>query len=121
MPETPTQPVAVEAPDLEWVASAIAGLEEKVLWADPDTGASVTLLKFAAGSGIDRAHTHPSNQFMYCLSGEYLDSGSDIVSRPGTFYWNPKNVVHGPTRALEETVLLEILRRPPLRLTTPER
>lgn len=100
--------VAIDPDALEWSSSAVPGLEEKVLWEDPETGASITLLKFAPGAGISRAHSHPSNQFMYCLSGQYVDEGSGIVSRPGTFYWNPKGVVHGPTRALEECVLLEI-------------
>ena len=106
---TPEQlPTALHADDLDWAPAAMEGLEEKVLWADPDTGASVTLLRWAPGAGVPQAHTHPSNQFMYCLSGSYVDNGSGIVSQPGTFYWNPKNVLHGPTRALEECVLLEI-------------
>ena len=104
----PTSPVAIDTAAIPWERTSIPGLEEKVLWAHPDTGASVTLLKFDAGSGITRAHSHPSNQFMYCLSGSYLDSGSGIVSTPGTFYWNPKEVEHGPTEALQECVLIEI-------------
>jgi quercetin dioxygenase-like cupin family protein len=103
-----SRPVAVEPDDVPWASTSIDGLEEKVLWSDPDTGASVTLLRWAKGAGIERAHSHPSNQFFYCLSGEYLDAGSGIVSRPGSFYWNPKGVVHGPTEAIEECVLLEI-------------
>ena len=37
-----------------------------------------------------------------------MGSGYHVTSGPAAIYWNPKNVVHGPTRALEECVLLEI-------------
>ena len=100
-------PVVVDTEALEWSSTRIPGIEEKVLWQD-ESGASVALLKFAPEAGIDHTHSHPSNQFMFCLSGSYEDTGASIVFRPGTFYWNKKNVPHGPTRAVEECVMLEI-------------
>jgi 2,4'-dihydroxyacetophenone dioxygenase len=31
-----------------------------------------------------------------------------VTLTPGSFYWNPKGNVHGPTLAHEETIVLEI-------------
>jgi hypothetical protein len=45
---------------------------------------------------------------MYCIDGEYLDEGSGARLQRGDFLCNPKDVLHGPTRAVVETLLLEI-------------
>jgi hypothetical protein len=45
---------------------------------------------------------------MFCLSGSYQYIPTGITLTPGSFYWNPKGSMHGPTRALEESVMLEI-------------
>ena len=51
---------------------------------------------------------HASNQFMFCLSGKYEYTRTGVVLTPGSFYWNPKGNVHGPTLAHEETIVLEV-------------
>jgi len=94
--------------DLEWIDKTLAGLSHKTLWRDDDTGASITLVKFLAGSGIPGRHSHASNQFMFCVSGKYTYVPTGLTLLPGSFYWNPKGSLHGPTLAEEETVLLEI-------------
>ena len=53
-------------------------------------------------------HTHASNQFMYCLEGDYEYTDSGLRLRPGSFYMNPKDHPHGPTLAHERSVLIEI-------------
>ncbi|MBT9502666.1 MAG: cupin domain-containing protein [Burkholderiaceae bacterium] len=85
------------------------GLRVYYLYQNADTGASIALLDFPAGAGIPVRHTHASNQFMYCLEGryEYLEPHS-LLLEPGHFYMNPKGHPHGPTRALERALLLEI-------------
>lgn len=100
--------VLVQTQDVEWVDKTLAGLSHKMLWRDEDSGASIALVRFAKGSGIPSAHAHASNQFMYCLSGRYMYTTSGLVLTPGSFYWNPKGSVHGPTVAEEESVLLEV-------------
>lgn len=45
---------------------------------------------------------------MYSLSGRYAYTSSGLELRPGDFYWNPMGNHHGPTEALEDSVLLEI-------------
>ena len=60
------------------------------------------------GFGIPEPHLHASNQFMFCLSGRYEYTATGRVLTGGSFYWNPKGNVHGPTMAHEETVFIEI-------------
>jgi len=98
----------VHSADMPWRDKSIPGLSEKMLWRDEQTGASIALIQFKKGVGIPEKHLHASNQFMYCLSGAYSYTDSGILLKPGSFYWNPKGNVHGPTTALSETVFLEI-------------
>jgi len=100
--------VLIQTQNEEWVDKSLAGLSHKMLWRNEETGASIALVKFEQGAGIPDSHAHASNQFMYCLSGRYryLPTGTTLI--PGSFYWNPKGSVHGPTTAEETTVLLEI-------------
>lgn len=100
--------ILVQTQDLDWVDKTLAGLSHKPLWRDEDTGASIALVRFAAGSGIPSRHAHASNQFMFCLSGRYTYVPTGITLTAGSFYWNPKGSVHGPTYAEEESVLLEV-------------
>ncbi len=100
--------VLLHTDDLEWVEKSLAGLSQKMLWRDEETGASIALVRFERGSGIPTPHVHASNQFMYCLAGryEYTETGNTLL--PGSFYWNPKGSTHGPTYAHETSILLEI-------------
>ena len=92
----------------KWIDFADYGLRQYFLWKNPATGASIALLEFAKGGRIPVKHTHASNQFMYCLEGdyEYVDVGLRLT--PGSFYMNPKDHPHGPTIAHERSMLIEI-------------
>ena len=100
--------IMVQTDDLSWVDKTLAGLSHKMLWRNDESGASIALVRFEKGAGIPSAHAHASNQFMFCLSGRYTYEPTGITLTPGSFYWNPKGSVHGPTRAEEESVLLEV-------------
>lgn len=100
--------ILVQTSSLEWVEKTLAGLTHKALWRNEDTGASISLIKFDAGSGIPSRHSHASNQFMFCLKGRYTYIPTGIVLTEGSFYWNPKGSLHGPTTAEEESILLEV-------------
>lgn len=100
--------VLIQTADLEWVDKSLAGLSHKALWRNEENGASIALVKFEQGSGIPDSHAHASNQFMYCLSGRYRYIPTGTTLTPGSFYWNPKGSVHGPTIAEETTVLVEV-------------
>jgi hypothetical protein len=45
---------------------------------------------------------------MFCLKGRYEYTKTGVTLTAGSFYWNPKGNVHGPTLAHEETIVLEI-------------
>ena len=91
-----------------WITFPDLALRQYFFWIHPETGASIALIEFAQGSGIPVKHTHASNQFMYCIEGEYEYTDSKIVLRPGDFYMNPKDNPHGPTIAHKKSVLLEL-------------
>lgn len=100
--------VLLDTDAIPWREKSLKGLYEKMLWRDEDTGASIALIRFDEGAGIPDAHSHASNQFMYVLSGHYEYTRTGVELRAGSFYWNPKGHVHGPTVAHEETIFLEV-------------
>ena len=83
------------------------GLRQYFLFKNEETGASIAILDFPKGVGIPEKHSHASNQSMICMEGEYHYTDSEIVLTPGSFYSNPKDHPHGPTMAVERSVLIE--------------
>jgi 2,4'-dihydroxyacetophenone dioxygenase len=100
--------ILLQVQDLAWLEKTLAGLSHKPLWRNDETGASISLVRFLKGSGIPSQHSHASNQFMFCLSGRYTYVPTGLTLTEGSFYWNPKGSLHGPTHAEQDTVLLEI-------------
>lgn len=98
----------IQSGDMAWRAKSLAGVHEKMLWRDEETGASIALIKFEKGASIPVPHSHASNQFMFCLSGHYEYTTTGVTLKAGSFYCNNKGNVHGPTLAHEETVVVEI-------------
>lgn len=92
----------------KWMLFEKTGLRQYMLWVNPETGASIALLDFPEGSGVPERHRHASNQFMYCLEGEYAYTGSNLTLKPGDFYMNALGSYHGPTKAVKRSLLLEI-------------
>ena len=45
---------------------------------------------------------------MYCISGEYEYTDSDLLLKAGSYYANPKDHPHGPTVAKKRSILIEI-------------
>jgi anti-sigma factor ChrR (cupin superfamily) len=91
-----------------WLDFPEYGFRQYFLWKHPDTGASIALLEYQKGGRIPVKHTHASNQFMYCLEGDYEYTDTGLRLKPGAFYMNPKDHPHGPTVAHERSVLIEI-------------
>jgi 2,4'-dihydroxyacetophenone dioxygenase len=92
----------------QWIDFPEYGFRQYFLWKNTETGASIALLEYQKGGRIPVKHSHASNQFMYCLEGnyEYTDVGLRLTA--GSFYMNPKDHPHGPTIAHEKSVLIEI-------------
>ena len=104
--------ILIQSREVPWREKSLKGVHEKMLWRDDATGASIALINFDKGAGIPKPHSHASNQFMFCLEGnyDYTCTTGDLLT-PGSFYWNPKGNVHGPTDADEDTVVIEDVRR----------
>jgi quercetin dioxygenase-like cupin family protein len=100
--------ILLQTDELDWADKTLAGLSHKALWRNEETEASISLVRFRKGAGIPLRHSHASNQFMFCLSGRYTYLPTGLTLTPGSFYWNPKGSLHGPTLAEEKSVLLEI-------------
>lgn len=92
----------------KWLDFPEYGFRQYFLWKNPDTGASIALLDYQKGGRIPVKHSHASNQFMYCLEGDYEYTDSKLRLTPGSFYMNPKDHPHGPTIAHERSLLIEI-------------
>lgn len=91
-----------------WLDFPDYGFKQYFLWKNPETKASIAILEFRKGGRIPTKHTHASNQFMYCISGDYEYTDSGMRLRAGSFYMNPKDHPHGPTVAHETSVLIEV-------------
>lgn len=100
--------VLLDTDGIPWREKSLKGLHEKMLWRDQDSEASIALIRFEKGVGIPAPHSHASNQFMFLLKGRYEYTATGVTLTPGSFYWNPKGHVHGPTIAHEESIFLEI-------------
>lgn len=98
----------IQSETVPWREKSLKGISEKMLWRDDQTGASIALIKFAAGAGIPQPHYHAANQFMFCLKGKYEYTATGVTLTAGSFYCNPKGNVHGPAIAHDETVVIEI-------------
>ena len=94
--------------DENWLDFPDYGFKQYFFWKNEETSATVALLDFEEGGGVPMKHTHASNQFMYCLDGEYAYTDSDLVLTKGSFYMNPKDHPHGPTVARKRSLLIEL-------------
>lgn len=106
-----TLEVLIRKEDLDpakWLDFPDYGFKQYFLWKNVETGASIALLEYQKGGRIPIKHAHASNQFMYCLEGNYEYTDSGLRLTPGSFYMNPKDHPHGPTIAHERSVLIEI-------------
>ena len=92
----------------QWIDFPDYGFRQYFLWKNAETGASIAILEYEKGGRIPVKHTHASNQFMYCLEGDYEYTDVGLRLKPGSFYMNPKGNAHGPTLAHERSVLIEI-------------
>ena len=111
VPDIKTLELLIRTQELDpaqWINFSDYGFRQYFLWKNPDTGASIALLEYEKGGRIPVKHSHASNQFMYCLEGDYEYIDSSLRLTPGSFYMNPKDHPHGPTVAHERSRLIEI-------------
>jgi quercetin dioxygenase-like cupin family protein len=98
--------IVIDPGKSEWEEISLSGMKIKYLYKNEETGASIALVDFKKGFGMPEPHVHASNQFMYVLKGKFSYPGIEV--NEGMLYINPKDNTHGPSKALEDTLVLEI-------------
>ena len=97
-------PYIALAEDKPWQPGPYEGVELKILHKNEATGGVVVLRKFHAGVTVP-AHTHPeANEWAWILVGGWEEG--DAIYTPGTLFFAPKGVQHGPHIAKTEVISL---------------
>lgn len=103
-------PHVTQARDLPWQPGPYPGVELCLLHRNEATGGVTVLRKFQAGVTVP-AHVHPlASETAYVLSGEWEEDG--VVHGPGTCFFAPRGVRHGPHIARTEVVSLTVFDGP---------
>lgn len=103
-------PYVALAADKTWQPGPYPGVELMILHRHDATGGVTVLRRFKAGTVVP-AHAHPlSNEFAYVLSGDWEES--EVIYKPGTFFFAPKGERHGPHVAKTEVVSLTMFDGP---------
>ena len=94
LPFTPPAELAsrfVDVESLPWEKTAYAGIEQKTLLVDKQTGLITALMRMAPGTRLPE-HEHVKIEQTYVLEGE-LHCGEGIC-RAGQFVWRPAGSRH---------------------------
>lgn len=100
--------VVVNPSDMEWTERLPEQIGRpfhvKTLLNEPETGMSVTLLRYPAGL-INPHHRHPCGHGMYVLEGKLVTHRGEFG--PGTFVWFPEGeaMEHGSSPDGDMTAL----------------
>jgi hypothetical protein len=100
----PWQPVAASAVG----GAGGAGVQEKILSRDPDTGDVTRLLRFQAGVETTETITHDFWEEVWILEGELIDLGKRQTFTAGMYACRPPGMIHGPYRVPHGCTTLEI-------------
>jgi hypothetical protein len=88
------QPASVNANQIEWLPSPLAGVDRRMLERDGDEVArATTIVRYAAGSFFS-AHSHTGGEEYYVLSGVFSDESGDYPA--GHYVRNPIGSSHKP-------------------------
>jgi hypothetical protein len=98
--------------DIAWtpVEGPAAGLSERILARDPDTGAATRMLRFEPGTDttLNGVQVHDFTEEVYILSGSLRDLSLGQTFRAGTYACRPPRLRHGPWRTTEGCVTVEV-------------
>jgi ChrR-like protein with cupin domain len=84
-----------------------AGIEEKVLSRDPQTGDVTRLLRFAPGVRTAETIVHDFWEEVFILEGAIVDVGLDRTFTAGMYACRPPGMKHGPYASPEGALLFE--------------
>lgn len=89
-----TQPVLVDAQQLDWIASPAAGVDRRMLFRIGDEVARATsIVRYAPGSQFPR-HVHGGGEEILVLEGTFQDEHGDYPA--GSYFRNPPGTSHVP-------------------------
>jgi quercetin dioxygenase-like cupin family protein len=97
--------------DIEWKNAPrgyyLTDVKQHTLWHDPNTGATLALMKFPKGVA-DEIHTHEGTQITIGLSGELLMPPDNVKTKikPNMVITAKSGVKHGATEFTEESIIL---------------
>ncbi|MEW6081011.1 MAG: cupin domain-containing protein [Bacillota bacterium] len=78
------------------VEDAQAGIYEKILSRDPETGSYARLLKFNPGLRMKETLVHDFWEEVYILEGSLIDHAKGETFTKGMYACRPPGMIHGP-------------------------
>lgn len=85
-----------------------AGVQQKILSRDPETGDLTRLLRFKAGVETSETISHDFWEEVWILQGELIDLGKRQTFTAGMYACRPPGMPHGPYRVPTGCTTLEI-------------
>jgi ChrR-like protein with cupin domain len=85
-----------------------AGVQQKILSRDVETGDLTRLLRFEAGVETSEAISHDFWEEVWILEGELIDLGKRQTFTAGMYACRPPGMLHGPYRVPTGCTTLEI-------------
>jgi len=103
--------VLVHTDKLEWIPNRFDPERQfmKVLWIGPETGRTAVLIRTLTGSATP-PHKHLGDAHVFMLKGRLQVRDSELVA--GDYLYEANGMIHGETKALEDTEYLMILGGP---------
>jgi hypothetical protein len=92
------------------VAGSATGLSERILAADPSSGAATRMLRFAPGTDTtpNGVQVHDFTEEVFILSGSLHDLSLRRTFTAGMYASRPPGMPHGPWRTEEGCVTFEV-------------
>lgn len=84
-----------------------AGVQEKILSRDEDTGDLTRLLRLEPGVETEEPITHDFWEEIWILEGELIDLGKNQTFTAGMYACRPPGMTHGPYRVPRGCMTLE--------------
>ncbi len=91
--------------EMEWIETKPGEAWTKILWLGSETGRWAVLYKWRKGF-VAPPHKHLSAAHVFILSGKLQVRDAILVA--GDYVYEPNGMVHGETKALEDTEYLFI-------------
>jgi len=85
-----------------------AGVMQKILSRDPDTGDVTRLLRFSAGVETRETIAHDFWEEVWILEGALMDLGKRQTFTAGMYACRPPGMIHGPYRVPTGCLTLEL-------------